>query len=255
MPVQQTHLPGGNCQAGVAVITCAVLEIEIEQLIRQSPGVVAFHRLPQGLHNTPDELRVHLQRTIETAEQDSTVDSIVLGYGLCSRGTEGVTTRRCLLVVPRAHDCITLLLGDKERYARYVEEHPGTYWYSPGWNKHHVPPGKKRFDLLRNQYVERYGPDNADYLMETEQGWFKDYQRAVWVDIGIGRTEENIAFTRECAQWLGWDFDEQQGESALLHDLLKGPWDDDRFLVLQPGQTLKMTADARVIEAVNANAG
>jgi len=36
-------------------------------------------------------------------------------------------------VVPRAHDCITLLLGSKERYAKLFGERPGTYWYSAGW--------------------------------------------------------------------------------------------------------------------------
>jgi hypothetical protein len=30
--------------------------------------------------------------------------------------------------------------------------------------------------------------------------------------------------------------------------LLSGPWDNERFLVLEPGETFRMTADARVIE-------
>lgn len=250
----QTHLPDGISPDGVAVITCAVLEVEIEHLARLVPRLRRIERLPQGLHNTPNELRLRLQEAIDAVEEDPAIATIVLGYGLCSRGTEGVTSRRCRIVIPRAHDCITLLLGDKQRYAQYVEEHPGTYWYSPGWNKHHVPPGKRRFDLLRNQYVQRYGEDNADFLMETEQAWFKDYSRAVWVDMGIGRSEEDVAFTRECAAWLGWDFDDQKGDPALLRDLLQGPWDEVRFLTLQPGQTLKMTADERIVEAADGHA-
>lgn len=250
----QTHLPDGNSTGGVAVITCAVLEMEIEHLARLAPSLRRIERLPQGLHNTPNELRLRLQEAIDAVEEEPAIETIVLGYGLCSRGTEGVTSRRCRIVIPRAHDCITLLLGDKQRYARYVDEHPGTYWYSPGWNKHHVPPGKRRFDLLRNQYVQRYGEDNADFLMQTEQAWFKDYSRAVWVDLGIGRTDEDVAFTRECAEWLGWEFDDQKGDPALLRDLLQGPWDEARFLTLQPGQTLKMTADDRIVEAVDGHA-
>lgn len=250
----QTHLPDGNSPGGVAVITCAVLEVEIEHLARLAPNLRRIERLPQGLHNTPNDLRLRLQEAIDTVEEDPAVATIVLGYGLCSRGTEGVTSRRCRIVIPRAHDCITLLLGDKDRYARYVDEHPGTYWYSPGWNKHHVPPGKRRFDLLRNQYVQRYGEDNADFLMQTEQAWFKEYSRAVWVDLGIGRSEEDVQYTRECAAWLGWDFDDQKGDPALLRALLEGPWDETRFLTLQPGQTLKMTADERIVEAVDGHA-
>ena len=53
--------------------------------------------------------------------------------------------------------------GDKERYAEYVKQCPGTYWYSPGWNKCHIPPGKDRYDKLYQQYVEKYGEDDAQY--------------------------------------------------------------------------------------------
>ena len=37
------------------------------------------------------------------------------------------------LVVPRAHDCITLFLGSKERYLDYFQTHPGVYFKTSGW--------------------------------------------------------------------------------------------------------------------------
>ena len=49
--------------------------------------------------------------------------------------SRGVHAQRCRIAITRAHDCITLLLGSKERYAEYVAQHPGTYWYSAGWNR------------------------------------------------------------------------------------------------------------------------
>ncbi|MBN4061048.1 DUF1638 domain-containing protein [bacterium AH-315-I18] len=122
------------------MITCAVLETEIEHLVAQQPLVVHVEKLAQGLHNEPPKLRSVLQLAIDRVEDQIDVDAIVLGYGLCSRGIEGVSAKGCKLVVARAHDCITLLLGSKERYAEYVAKHPGTYWYSPGWNRHHTPP-------------------------------------------------------------------------------------------------------------------
>ncbi len=232
----------------IAVITCAVLEAEFDELVKGMPQVVHVERLPQGLHNTPDLLRQQLQATVTRIESETEAEAIVLGYGLCSRGVEGVRTGRCLLVLPRAHDCITLLLGSKERYAEYVKRFPGTYWYSPGWNKHHVPPGQLRHDLLRRQYVEKYGEENADFLMESEQAWFRAYTRATYVDIGIGGTEQDVAYSRSCADWLGWEFDRQRGDPALMRDLLSGAWDDGRFLVLRPGETMRMTADEKVVE-------
>lgn len=238
-----------NQRPKTAVIACAVLEFEIDHFGAEANHIVHVEMLEQGLHNDPPRLRLELQQAIDRIEGQTQAQVIVLGYGLCSRGTEGVRTTRCQLVIPRAHDCITLLLGCKERYRQYVDDHPGTYWYSPGWNKHHTPPGKERYDILYRQYCEKYGEDNARYLMETEQHWFSTYDRATYVDLGVGATDDDVQFTRGCAQWLGWKFDRQRGDPDLLSALLHGPWDNDRFVVLRPGQTFRMTGDDRVIEA------
>jgi hypothetical protein len=233
----------------VAVITCAVLDAEIRHLASSLPCVRHIETLEQGLHNEPPRLRREVQAAIERIENTCAVDAIALGYGLCSRGTEGLTAGRCALVMARAHDCITLLLGCRRRYASYVAEHPGTYWYSHGWNRHHLPPGQQRYEKLYQQYLERFGEDDAKYLMEVEQAWFRSYSRATYVDLGVGTTGEDLQYTQQCARWLGWAYDYQRGDAGLLRTLLSGPWDRERFVVLRPGETFQMTADDRVIEA------
>ncbi len=241
--------------ARVAVVLCAVMELEIEHFVNGSSNIVHIEKMEQGLHNEPDRLKRELQAAIDRIEAEDKADVIVLGYGLCSRGTEGLLPKRCRLVIPRAHDCITLLLGSKERYAQYVAEHPGTYWYSPGWNKHHIPPGKERYEKLRNEYVQKYGEDNADYLMECEQTWFKTYDRATYVHLTVGATEQDKSFTRECADWLDWSYDEQSGDPALVRALVEGDWDTERFLIVEPGQTNRMTGDDQIIKAVEVEGG
>jgi len=239
----------------IAVVTCAVLEQEVAHFTRGLDHVVHIATLEQGLHDEPDRLRTELQAAVDRVEAaHPTVEAIVLGYGLCSRGIEGVTTRRARLVVTRAHDCITLLLGSKDRYARYVAEHPGTYWYSPGWNSHSLMPGPERYRKLYDRYVADYGQDNADYLMEHEQHWFSSYNRATFVDLTIGATDSSAdeQFASDCAAWLGWEIDREQGDPDLIQALLEARWDDERFVVLDPGQTIRMTADERVIEATDA---
>lgn len=236
-----------ECPA-IAVITCDVLRDEVHALAKFTDSIVHIEILEQGLHNDPPKLRRVLQDALDRVETTcAQANAIVLGYGLCSRGTEGVTTRRCKLILPRAHDCITLLLGCRHRYAEYVAEHPGTYWYSPGWNRCHVPPGKERYELYAARYRQQFDEDDVQYLMETEQAWFKSYDRASFVDLGVGAVDGDVDYTRRCADWLGWSFDRQHGDPALLRALLCGEWDDDRFLVLEPGQTLQMTADERIV--------
>lgn len=248
--------PNSSQLPSVALISCAVIEDEVRHFASQLPNLRHIEMLPQGLHNEPQRLRSELQAAIDRIETTvGDVDVISLGYGLCSRGTEGVATERCRLVMPRAHDCITLLMGSRQRYAEYVARHPGTYWYSPGWNRHHTPPGKQRYETLRRKYAKQYGEDNADFLMESEQHWFSTYTRATYVDITIGVTDADLQFTRECARWLNWTFDHQSGDPALLHALLSGPWDDDRFLVLKPGERFTFSADPdRIIRLDDASA-
>jgi hypothetical protein len=235
----------------IAVITCAVLEDEVRHYARDLSQVVHIELLKQGLHNDPPLLRMVLQKAVDHVEETTDANAIVLGYGLCSRGTEGVRTRQCKLVMARAHDCITLLLGSKEKYAEYVAQNPGTYWYSPGWNRHHIPPGEERHRVLREEYLEKYGEDNADFLMETEQHWFTAYNRATYVELGVAATPQDIEFTQGCARWLNWQYDHQHGDPELLCALLEGRWDSERFIVLEPGQRFVMTADERIIEVVD----
>ena len=232
------------------MITCGVLRDEVSHFTKDLPNIVHVEELEQGLHNDPPKLRRKLQDCVDAVELKApTAEAIVLGYGLCSRGVEGVFTRRCRLVMARAHDCITLLLGDKQRYADYVAKNPGTYWYSPGWNRCHTPPGPERHQKLLEQYTEKYGAEDAEFLMENEQAWFKEYNRATYVDLGVAVTPKDIEYTQGCASWLGWSYDRQSGCPQLLKDLLTGQWDAERFLELEPWQTPKMTADEQVVVA------
>jgi hypothetical protein len=234
----------------LAVIACAVLEDEVCHFINDLPRVRELIILPQGLHNEPTRLQRELQTAIDRAEARPDVEAIVLVYGLYSRGVENLRHARCPLVLARAHDCVTLFLGSKERYADYVREHPGTYWYTPGWIKCHTPPGPERTARLRQEYSAKFGAEEVEYLMEMEQHWIANYERATYVGLGVGEAAEAVVYTRRCADCLGWSFDQVRGDPSLLRDLLAGHWDERRFLVVPPHHLIRLTADDNVIEAV-----
>ena len=230
------------------VVACHVLWRELCHFAAVSPAVCTFEFLEQGLHNTPDVLRAELQKAVDRADGKS--DAILIGYGLCSNGIEGVVARNTPLVVVRAHDCITFLLGSKERYREYFDAHPGTYWYSPGWIETSRMPGRERLDLIRAEYAAKYGEDNADYLVEMEQGWMKNYHNAAYVDLGFGQTHPYRAFTRTCADYLGWSCDMVGGDPRLVQSLLDGSWHDDAFIVVRPGETIVATHDDAIVAAL-----
>jgi len=223
----------------VQFITCKVLQREAYLCASRSPNTVDVVLLPQGLHNEPDKLRSTLQQALDctTDVQDRPYDASVLGYGLCSNGVVGIEAR-ITTVLARGHDCITLLLGSKERYSSYFDSHRGIYWYSPGWIENSTQPGRERYEDARRYYVEKFGPENADYLMEMEQGWIREYAWATYVDWGFADSERHKSYTRECARFLGWSYDELEGDQNLMQRLVDGEWDDESFLVLQPGQRI-----------------
>lgn len=195
--------------------------------------------MPQGLHNEPDKLREDLQKVLleTTDELGNAYDAILLGYGLCSNGIVGLSCD-IPVVVCRAHDCITLLLGSKDKYKDYFDSHRGIYWYSPGWVECGEQPSQEKYERLLAQYTEKYGEDNAQYLLEVEQTWMKEYSRAVYVDWGIIQSDKYKAFTKECAKYLGWDYDEIKGDPDLMQRLIDGKWSKEEFLVIEPGQKI-----------------
>jgi hypothetical protein len=234
----------------IAILACNVFELELRELMRDRPHVVRLDLMDWGLHNEPKRMPEALRSRIAEIERDHRVQAIALAYGVCSRGTEGVGATRVPVVMPRAHDCIPVLVGSRERHAAYVKDHPGTYWYSPGWNKHHLAPGPDRYAALHARYVQEYGEDNADFLLEQEQTWLSSYNRATYVHLAIGTTQRDRDYTQSCANHLGWMYDEVQGDAQWFVDLIDGRWDEQRFLTIPPGRRMRFTADEDVVEAV-----
>ncbi len=208
----------------------------------RSKNVVDVVLMEQGLHDEPQRLRTEVQKALDNTLdiQKRPYDASLLGYGLCSNGIVGLSAK-ILIVVPRGHDCITLLLGSKDKYQEYFDSHRGVYWYSPGWIESGKQPGKERYEKLLEEYKEKYGDDNAQYLMEVEQNWIKEYNWATFIDWGLTDSSEYKNYTKHCAEFLHWNYGELKGSPSLMQKLIDGDWPESEFLVVKPGQ--KITED------------
>lgn len=229
------------------LIACRVLYREFCYYAAISRNLVELRFLEQGLHMDPDRLRDSVQAEIDALDETDECDAILLGYGLCSKGTEGLGSKKHKLVIPRAHDCITFFLGSKERYMDYFENQPGTYWYTPGWIETDGAADKHRYDAVYQGFVDKYGEDNARYLFEVMQGWIEHYDRAAYVDLGFGDTAPYKEHTKSVAAERGWEYVEVRGDPRLVIDLLEGNWDSDRFLVVEPGETVRAAHDEYIL--------
>ena len=229
-----------------------MFEAEIAAFTANSTHIVRREFFEMGLHDRPDVLRKRLNAAIARAEAPPEVQTIVLVYGLCGRALVDLAPQRCPLVVSRVHDCIGLFLGGNARHGACLKAEPGTYWYSPGWNRGRRVAGPDREAKLREEYTRRFGAEEAEGLLEMERAAFAHHTCAGYTDLRLPGDEEHARYAQECARSLGWRFEYHPGDPTLLRDLLHGPWDDERFLVVRPGFRIAQSVDNRVIQAVPA---
>ncbi len=241
-------------------IACDSLARLVYRCAADSPHLVDLQLFGLGLHQNPADLQRRLQSEID-ASVGQGYDAVVMGYGLCGRATAGITARDVPVVIPRAHDCITLFLGSRARYSEQHEDKPGTYWYAKDYIERGSVDGQLtalgagtgtgfNIEDEYQRYVEKYGEDNALYLMEAMGAWQSHYQRAGFIDMGIGDTEAVENRAKEDAAKRGWTFERIAGDMVLIRRLLNGDWNED-FLILQPGQKLGMAYDESIICAEN----
>lgn len=238
----------------IKCISCEALTRPVYYYSALTPHQIDLEILRIGLHDHPANLRDQLQQRINEIDEGA-YDAIVLVYGLCGRAIDGLFSKHTELVVPRAHDCITLLLGSRETYQHQQNEFPGTYWYSQDFLERSGRYGESMalgssmpadLQTVYQQYIDKYGLENADYLMQTMGSWQAHYTRAVLVENDLG-VKENITEQAQLeAEKRGWRLDKMNGNLSIVKKLLFAEWDQD-FLRVPPGASIQMTVDQEII--------
>jgi hypothetical protein len=240
MPISPTEKKANPINSTTAILACDVFRDEVKALMGLSPTWHSIRWLAMGLHDHPANLRREVQNQITEIESDPKVARIVLIYGMCGGGLVGVAAQRCELILPQAHDCISLLLGSATKHQQVLTENPATYFYSPGWIRGKRVPGPDREAYLRELYGPRYpdDPDIVEDLIEADQETFAHHNTAAYVDL-TGNAEAR-SYCEGCALHQGWDFNELATDDAWLRSLLNGPWNAPHFLTVAPGQKISL---------------
>jgi hypothetical protein len=198
--------------------------------------------LDYGLHLVPKNLTATVQKTINTVAEPSL---IILGYGLCGNGLNGIEAGQHTLLVPRADDCISILMGSYDSYIKEFNENPGTYYLTKGWLESGSDPLKEYHKL-----VEKYGAETAEWLMNEQ---YQNYKRLVL----IAHTQEDLETYRPrarevakyCERW-GMQYSELVGSDAYVGGLVKAVTtleeSDENFLLIPPGGTIRQSQFIRL---------
>ncbi len=247
------------------VIACEIALREICQVAARSRSLLDLEFVTQGLHDTPSTGGSEIQRRID-AVPEGRYDAILLGYGLCGNLIRGLRARRIPLVLPRAHDCITFFLGSRERYQHRLEANPGTYYYTSGWLECLRRRGAKDLPMgagflptradgqgdreaLLAKWSEKYGEEEARYLLETMDDWSRHYSHGALIDFDFSKPLQLERQVRGICASRGWQFEAVEGDLGLLQRWVDGEWSDQEFLVLRPDAEVVPAYDGTVVSA------
>lgn len=239
------------------IISCQIFYRELSMAAAVSPNHTTVSWMPQGLHEKPENMPAALQAKIDRIEGELAAgnfrhppEAIVMGYGLCSNGVVGLKARTIPLVIPRTDDCIALFLGSQKRYLELFHRYAGTYWVNGGWIEEAKLPSPEGYRQMREEFVELYGEENADFLMESGvgYGWTKNYSACGYIRPAGYENPVWREQAKQFADTYGWDLFEAEGSNRLLDKLLGGEWDEE-FLVCRPGETVQGSGDEKKIIA------
>ena len=253
------------------LIACKSMSRELSYLTALSPHIFDITWMRQGYHDDPAKLHANLQNEVDAVESGNDphtnamfgseqnprtgtmedFDAILIGYCLCSNGVVGLHSKKHTLVIPRGHDCITMFLGSKERYADCFKNMPGAFWYTASWIENCAMPCREANERELDVYREQgFDEDDIEFFKETLQGWTRDYKYAAYVKMPFYDNPEQQKFTREAADYFGWEYKPVEGDLSLMKKFISGSWDPEEFLIVPPGYRVIATNDERIIDCV-----
>jgi len=208
------------------LIACAAV---IEEMLPFIPPRMSYEVLDFGLHTNPKSLKIALRNTINSLAPD--IETILLGYGLCSQAVVGLRSGSRTLIIPRVDDCIAIFLGSVAEYQKQYRSVPGTYYLTKGWIEFGDTPFSE-YDIL----VKRYGEQIAQRIINQI---LKNYTRLAFINTGNNKLEYYREHARSMAERFNLRYEEIRGSDVIIKKMLYGPWNDE-FVIIPPGKTIPL---------------
>lgn len=182
----------------VKILSCEIFKPYIEVLLKEErlPYTYELTYYEMDQHNQPKEFHQLLQSKIDESKG---FDMVLLLYGICGNVTSHLKATHCPLLIPKVHDCATVLLGGKSRFIEIFGERLSTPWMALAHDENHSDHqylGDDNEKLLE----ERYGKDNAAYLRQFFEA---NASKKLYLSLGLEEDEKRIASLDDIEVVLG----------------------------------------------------
>lgn len=245
------------------LLGCKMLEREIASVTYCTENLIDVTMVQLQLHEYPTLLNKALQEIIDeidanqhrysndTKERD--YDALLLCYGLCSNAVTGLSSKKYPIVIPKAHDCVTMLMGNKDDYMDYYMKNPGTFYSSPGFLEftrfNEEERRQRRYELFLAK--SKGNEKRAKKMMAIEDSYTDSYSRVTHIEWSTMQMPKYEKMARQLAIDKGWSFETYAGNNCLLKKLVDGDWDEEHFLIIPPGHHIEPSYDETVLKAVS----
>lgn len=214
----------------IVVLACQVFQSLFEEFLPEALATRVTFK-DYGLHRLPSKLTWSIQEEIDNLETPSL---ILLGYGLCGNGLNGIQSRDHTLLIPRTDDCIAILLGSYKKYIQEFDAEPGTIYLTKGWLESGSNPLQEY-----QEYAAKYGEEDALYIIDQ---LYQNYKRLAFVAHSQEELEEYRPHVLEIAEFCKrWNmrYEEILGSDLYVRKLIELASSPDQagsdFLVIPPG--------------------
>jgi len=205
-------------------IVCDTVLTECRSMVPSDVQILSF---PFALHTNPGVLNGKLQERIDSIPGKGA--EVLIGYGLCSRGTLGLVSPAHYLRMPRVHDCIAMLCGSQQKFHAFSQSELGTLYMT----KRFIEDEQGTYHLMEyDTYVKKYGVERTErYIGKL----LHTYTRGVLIRSAEYDPQPYRCIAQDfCAKYhLG--FDEFPADMTLITALLEGKADGN-IICKSPGE-------------------
>jgi hypothetical protein len=233
------------------LISCNVFQREASWCIARSPHVIDVECTELGEHARSVGLRQLIQSRIDATETTGKpYDAILLLFGLCGNATVGLQARLLPLVIPRAHDCCTILLGSRAKFTEHFGTAPSTPFSSAGYIERgeyflRTSDSSEASVELGDAFkalVEKYGEEDAQYIWDEMHPDHGD-DKAVFIDLPQTSHLGYATQFKAKAAAAGKIGVQLPGDIRLIANLINGQWDPQEYLLVPPVGTIEGVYD------------
>ncbi|MCD8197586.1 MAG: DUF1638 domain-containing protein [Lachnospiraceae bacterium] len=208
-----------------AIVACAVMEKELQYIFSEEGLDYPIVWIESALHDVPKKLHARLEEELEKLQ----AERVILTFGLCGNSVIGLRADSREYILPKADDCITMLLGSRER-RRKLNSELAAYYLMEGWLRGPKTP-MQELQRVRERYGEKLGQEIIEVM-------YQNYRSLCLLDTGLSDLEQLKGECQPVAEITGTEVCVETGTLDWLRRLILGPWDSENFIVKHPGEEI-----------------